>query len=298
MRSPITRIFVVCFALVAALGTLAACSPVTLINVLTPTAALERAVDIAYLPGTNERQRLDVYRPAKARDDAQPQPVVVFFYGGAWQEGSRSDYLFVADALTQRGYVVVVPDYRVYPQVKYPDFVNDGAAAVAWTRANISRYGGDPSRLFLMGHSAGAHIAALLALDPTYLDAQGLPRSTVKGLIGLAGAYDFLPLTEPNVITLFASEPKLALTQPIHYAPGLSRASLPVLLLHGAADKRVYPKNSVNLARELRAAGATVELELLPDMGHVDIIAKFTRLLRGDGKIVDRVDQFIRSHTG
>ena len=136
------------------------------------------------------------------------------------------------------------------------------------------------------------------ALPICYLDAQGLPRSTVKGLIGLAGAYDFLPLTEPNVIALFASEPKLALTQPIHYAPGQPRAALPVLLLHGAADKRVYPKNSINLARELRAAGATVELELLPDMGHVDIIAKFTRLLRGDGKIVDRVDQFIRSHAG
>lgn len=298
MRLPNTRIFVVCLALVAALGTLAACSPVTLINALTPNAAFSRTNDIAYLPGANDRHRLDIYRPTTAPADGKPQPVVVFFYGGAWQEGSRSDYLFVADALTQRGYVVVVPDYRVYPEVKYPGFLNDGAAAVAWTHANAARYGGDPSRLFLMGHSAGAHIAALLALDPSYLDAQGLPRTTVKGLIGLAGAYDFLPLTEPNVIALFASEPKLALTQPIHYAPGQPRAALPVLLLHGAADKRVYPKNSINLARELRAAGATVELELLPDMGHVDIIAKFTRLLRGDGKIVDRVDQFIRSHTG
>ena len=299
MRSPISRIFVVCVPLLATLGTLAACSPVTLINVLTPTAAFNRSVDIAYLPAANDRQRLDVYRPATAREDGRLRPVVVFFYGGAWQEGSRSDYLFVAEALTERGYVVVVPDYRVYPQVKYPDFLHDGAAAVAWTAANISRYGGDPTRMFLMGHSAGAHIAAMLALDPRFLDAQKLPRSSLKGLIGLAGPYDFLPLTEPNVIALFATESNLALTQPIHYVAANSSAStLPILLMHGDADTRVRPKNSINLARELRAAGARVELDLLPGFGHTDIIAKFTRLLRGDGKIVDRVDQFIRDNSG
>ena len=299
MRSPITRIFVVCVALLAVLSALAACSPLTLINVLTPTTAFNRSADIAYLPGANNRQRLDVYRPAKAREDVKPQPVVVFFYGGAWQEGSRGDYLFVAEALAQRGYVAVVPDYRVFPEVKYPDFLHDGAAAIAWTSANVDRYGGDPTRIFLMGHSAGAHIAAMLALDRSFLDAQKVPRISVKGLIGLAGAYDFLPLTEPNVIALFATEPNLMLTQPIHYVTAAPAAAMPpILLMHGDADTRVRPKNSINLARELKAAGANVELDLLPDVSHIDIIAKFTRLLRGDGKIVDRVDQFIRDHAG
>lgn len=302
MRLPISRIFVVFAALCAALGLIAACSPVTLINALTPTSAFKQTLDIGYTTGANARQRLDVYQPVAASATAvvgKPRPVVVFFYGGAWQEGSRGDYLFVAEALAQRGYVVVVPDYRVYPEVKYPDFLQDGAAAVAWTTANVDRYGGDPTRIFLMGHSAGAHIAAMLALDSRFLDAQKVSRSSVKGLIGLAGAYDFLPLTEPNVIALFATEANLMLTQPIHYvtaAPAAARP--PVLLLHGDADTRVRPKNSINLARELRAAGTRVELDLLPGLSHIDIIAKFTRLLRGDGKVVDRVDQFIRDNAG
>jgi acetyl esterase/lipase len=299
MRSPITRIIVVFAALCAALGLFAACSPVTLVNILTPTTAFNRSVNIAYLPGANDRQRLDIYRPSQAPADGKPQPVVVFFYGGAWQEGSRGDYLFVAEALAQRGYVVVVPDYRVFPEVKFPDFLHDGAAAVAWTSANINRFGGDPSRMFLMGHSAGAHIAAMLALDRSFLDAQNVPRTSVKGLIGLAGAYDFLPLTEPNVIALFATEPNLLRTQPIHYVTAAPATAMPpILLMHGDADTRVRPKNSINLARELRAAGARVELDLLPGLSHTDIIAKFTRLLRGDGKILDRVDQFIRDNAG
>ena len=281
------------------LGTLAACSPVTLINVLTPSFSYKKTTNIAYTSTGTVRQQLAVYQPTDAVVATKPRPVVVFFYGGAWQEGSRSDYLFVAEALTQRGYVVVVPDYRVYPEVKYPEFLYDGAAAVAWATNNADRYGGDRSRIFLMGHSSGAQIAAMLTLDSSLLDAQKVPRTAMKGLIGLAGPYDFLPLTEPNVIALFASEPNLALTQPIHYVSAATAQSTPpVLLLHGDADKRVYPKNSINLARELRGIGAKVELDLLPGLNHTDIIAKFTRLLRGDGKVVDRVDQFIRDNAG
>ncbi len=282
-----------------ALGTLAACAPVVLINALTPSSSYKKTTRVAYLPGSNPRQQLDVYQPTDPIFAAEARPVVVFFYGGAWQQGSRSDYLFVAEALTQRGYVVVLPDYRLYPEVKYPEFLHDGAAAVAWAAGNADRYGGDPSRIFLMGHSAGAHIAAMLALDSKFLDAQKVSRTSIKGLIGLAGPYDFLPLTEPNVIALFASEPRLALTQPIHYvSTATAKSTPPVLLLHGDDDKRVYPKNSINLARELRGVGAKVEFDLLPGLNHTDIIGKFTRLLRGDGRVVDRVDQFIRDNAG
>ncbi len=284
--------------LVAVIGALAACSPVLLINALTPTSGLTKTANVSYLPGNNLRQLLDVYQPASSSETTKARPVVIFFYGGAWQEGSRNDYLFVAEALTQRGYVVVIPDYRVYPEVMYPDFLRDGAAAVAWTAANVERFDGDRTRLFLMGHSAGAHIAAMLALDPSYLAAQKVPFTSIKGLIGLAGPYDFLPLTEPNVIALFATEKNLAMTQPISYVKLPNVASTPVLLLHGDADTRVRPKNSINLARELRAAGAKIEFDLLPDVSHTGIIAKFTRVLRGDGKIVDRVDNFIRDNAG
>jgi acetyl esterase/lipase len=282
----------------AAFATLVACSPVTLVNVITPSSGFKKTAAIAYAKSGNPRQKLDVYQPARASTSDQARPVVVFFYGGAWQEGARSDYLFVAEALTQRGYVVVVPDYRVYPEVRYPDFVHDGAAAVAWTAANIDSYGGDRTRVFLMGHSAGAHIAAMLALDGGYLAAQKVPRSAIRGLIGLAGPYDFLPLTEPNVIALFATEPNLKLTQPIHYATAAAEAKSlpPVLLMHGDDDTRVHPKNSINLARSLRVAGAKVELDMLPGVGHAQIIAKFTRVLRGDGKVLDRVDRFIRAN--
>ena len=292
-----TRLIVMSVIVLVALGTLAACAPVVLINALTPSSSYKKTSRVAYLPGSNSRQQLDVYQPTDRIFAAQSRPVVVFFYGGAWQEGSRSDYVFVAEALTQRGYVVVVPDYRVYPEVKYPEFLHDGAAAVAWAAGNADRHGGDRARIFLMGHSAGAHIAAMLALDHTFLDAQKVPRTSVKGLIGLAGPYDFLPLTEPNVIALFASEPNLELTQPIHYVSiATAKLTPPVLLLHGNDDKRVYPKNSINLARELRGIGAKVELDLLTGLNHTDIIGKFTRLLRGDGKVVDRVDQFIRDN--
>ena len=284
--------------LMAVLGALAACSPVRLVNALTPMSGLTKTASVPYLPGNNLRQLLDVYQPASSSETTKARPVVIFFYGGAWQEGSRDDYLFVAEALTQRGYVVVIPDYRVYPEVMYPDFLRDGAAAVAWTAANVERFDGDRTRLFLMGHSAGAHIAAMLALDPSYLAAQKVPFTSIKGLIGLAGPYDFLPLTEPNVIALFATEKNLAMTQPISYVKLPNVASTPVLLLHGDADTRVRPKNSINLARELRAAGAKIEFDLLPDVSHTGIIAKFTRVLRGDGKIVDRVDNFIRDNAG
>jgi acetyl esterase/lipase len=290
---------VVVLVAVGTLGTLAACAPATLLNALTPSFSFKKTANIAYTSGGNARQQLDVYQPTDSALVPNPRAVIVFFYGGAWQDGSRGDYLFVAEALTQRGYVVVVPDYRVYPEVKYPEFLRDGAAAVAWASNNADRYGGDRSRIFLMGHSSGAHIAAMLALDSTYLDAQKVPKTSLKGLIGLAGPYDFLPLTEPNVIALFSSEPNLALTQPIHYVPARATAATPpVLLLHGNNDQRVLPKNSINLARELRAIGVKVELDLLPGFSHTDIIAKFTRLLRGDGKVVDRVDQFIHDNAG
>ena len=294
-----TRVALASVLALIAFATLAACTPVTVINALTPSFSYKKTTDIAYTFTGNVRQCLDIYQPTDALAASKLRPVVVFFYGGAWQEGSRSDYLFVAEALTQRGYVVVVPDYRVYPEVKFPDFLYDGAAAVAWATNYADRYGGDRSRIFLMGHSSGAHIAAMLALDSAFLGAKEVPLTAVKGLIGLAGPYDFLPLTEPNVIALFASEPNLALTQPIHYAPSaIAKTTPPVLLLHGDDDKRVHPKNSINLARELRAVGVKVELDLLPGMNHTDIIAKFTRLLRGDGKVVDRVDQFIRNNAG
>lgn len=174
----------------AVLAAMAGCSGQALINGLTPSGGYSKTADLAY--GEQPRQRLDVYVP----EDAAPgAPVVLYFYGGRWEQGSKAGYKFLAQALTSRGFVAVIADYRLYPQVKFPAFVEDGARAVAWVREHAGDYGADPNKLVLMGHSAGAHIAAMLTLDEQYLAAVGgTPKTWLAGTIGLAGPYDFLPL--------------------------------------------------------------------------------------------------------
>ena len=178
---------------------LAACSPVKLLNAAIPSSGYKKTGAIAY--GTDPRQELDVYVPAAPA--AATRPVVVFFYGGSWQNGDRANYLFVAQALTSRGYVAVLPDYRTYPETAFPGFVDDAAAAVRWTRDHAHEFGGDPARLFVMGHSAGAHLAALIATDPRYLAAQAMSKADLRGMIGLAGPYDFLPIKDRTLLDVF-----------------------------------------------------------------------------------------------
>lgn len=192
--------FLVLLALAAVLA-LSGCSPLRLLNGVIPHDGFERQAGIAY--GEGERRRLDVYVPKGA--GPAPRPVIVFFYGGSWKGGDRANYLFVAEALTARGFVVVIPDYRVYPEVRYPGFVEDGAKAVAWTRREIARFHGDASRLYVMGHSAGSLIAAMLAYNDRFLKAEGMERSDIRGLIGLAGPYDFKPV-EPDIEAILSGK--------------------------------------------------------------------------------------------
>ena len=177
---------------------LTGCSPASPLNFLAWLHGVEITRSIAY--GEGARRTLDVYRPSAAA----AAPVVVFFYGGSWQSGHKEMYLFVAAALARRGYVIVVPDYRVYPEVRYPDFLDDGARAVRWAKDNAARFGGDPQKLFVMGHSAGAYIAAMLALDGRWLQKVDLaPDRDIAGLIGISGPYDFLPLSDGTLKTIF-----------------------------------------------------------------------------------------------
>ena len=276
-------------ALLIVLLALAGCSPVGLLNTFVPQGELERHAGIPY--GAAPRQRLDVYLPRRAAA-SPPPPVIVFFYGGSWRGGSRDSYLFVAEALTSQGFVVVVPDYRVYPEVRYPGFVEDGAAAVAWTRREIARHGGDPSRIFLMGHSAGAHIAAMLAYDEEFLAREGLSRRDVAGLIGLAGPYDFLPLTDPKLQAVFSSEPALDRTQPIRYVRGGEPASL---LVTGEGDTTVNPANTTRLAARLREVGSVVEERRFESLNHYTLLARLASPLRSD-ELVETVARFVRGH--
>lgn len=251
------------FPLLASLA--GGCSPASLLNA-TVTRDGYRRETLAY--GPTARQTLDVYRPERAA--ARPC-TVVFFYGGSWDSGNKEDYLFVGQSLADAGHTAIIPDYRVYPEVRFPTFIEDAAAAVRWAG---DRNEGRP--LVLMGHSAGAHIAFMLATDTPYLTRAGGDRSALAGAIGLAGPYDFLPLTSRRLVEIFGSRDNPA-TQPITFA----RAPLPPsLLIHGLDDRTVRPRNSERLAAAWQAAGDRVDLKLYDGVDHVDVVAAMAGLLR------------------
>lgn len=269
----------------------AGCTPADPLNLLAPRGSWDRT-SLPYADGV--RHTLDVYRPRAAKDAHQSAPVVVFFYGGNWQGGQRDMYLFLAASLAARGYVTVVPDYRIYPPARFPAFLEDGAQAVLWAKRNAARFGGDPGRLFLMGHSAGAHIAAMLTLDGQWLREVGLEsRRDIAGLIGIAGPYDFLPLRDPTLQTIFAG-PDLNRTQPISFVTG---GEPPALLVTGAADQTVRPGNTTRLAARLRAAGGVVTEIVYPRIGHTTIIGAFAPVLRFLAPVLSDVDDFV-AHAG
>jgi acetyl esterase/lipase len=262
------------------LSLLGSCSPATLLGRLQPAAEGGEVRDVAYAPGP--RHALDIYVPAKGE---RPPPVVVFFYGGGWKSGDRAMYRFVGRSLAACGALTFIPDYRVWPETGFPRFLQDSAAAVAYAQREAPRYGGDVSRFFLMGHSAGAYIAAMLALDPQWLMADGVdPRTALTGVIGLAGPYDFLPLQDPVLEQIFA--PVGPRTQPITFA---ANARAPLLLIAGASDTTVYPANTMRLAARVREAGGTASTIIYPGIGHIGLVAalapslSFLAPVRADG---------------
>ena len=279
------------FSLVAAaiIIVLAGCSPLPLLNAVIPSRGYTQTADLPY--GNLARQKLDVYVPANGGSGTKP--VVVFFYGGSWDSGDKNDYRFAAEALTSQGFVTVLPDYRIYPEVLFPDFLDDGASAARWVKDNIARFGGDPQRIYLMGHSAGAHIAAMLTLDIQYLAKVNLSPQDFRGMIGLAGPYDFLPLKKQTLKTIFGPEPERWRSQPINYVTGKNP---PLLLLVGKQDTRVSPGNSERLAAKVGSKGGPVKLVEYPDYGHIELVLKLAAPLRGDGAILAAVAEFVRNN--
>lgn len=245
------------------------------------------ARDVRY--GASGR-RLDVYAPGAGSS----APVVIFFHGGGWETGAKEDDRFVAGALAGRGYVAIAPDYGLYPDVRYPAFLHDAAQAVAWTKENAARFGGDPKRIFLLGHSAGAYNAAMLALDRRWLGEAGLdPRRDLAGWIGLSGPYDFLPLRSAALKAIFGPPEDWPLTQPIAYATG---GGPPALLATGRDDRVVSPGNSLRLAERLRALGGEAEVVIYPNLSHQTILAALARPLRFLGPVFDDVARFVARH--
>ena len=219
--------------------------------------------------------------------------MIVFFYGGSWKAGNKKMYPFVAATLARHGAVVVVPDYRLYPQVRFPAFLADCADATAWTFAHLGQIGGDPDRVFLMGHSAGAYNAIMLALDPHYLAAAGTSRNLLAGAIGLAGPYDFKPLQEPDVSAVFGAIRNDPSGQVISFADAHAP---PLLLLAGTADMQVKPRNTTALAARLRQAGRQVEERLYPGVGHIGLVIALAPLFQGKAPVLADVDAFVAGH--
>lgn len=269
---------------------LPACSGADLLNSLVPDSGYRLLRDLAY--GDGPRRRLDLYVPEQ-RQDAGPVPLVVFFYGGGWESGSKDDYRFVGEALAARGYAVAIPDYRVYPQIRYPAFLEDAAAAVVWIRANAPATPADRP-VYLIGHSAGAYIAAMLTLDGRWLAAAGARVcDAIAATVGLAGPYDFLPLRSTTLMAIFGPEPSRPLTQPINHVDG---DEPPMLLVTGTDDTTVLPRNSRRLAARITAAGGRVERRDYDRIGHVALAASLARPLQGLSPALDDVDGFLRRH--
>jgi acetyl esterase/lipase len=284
MTSPSIRLPFVALAGLVSLA-LSACSPLSTFNAFVPKdgGASRVVTDAAF--GAHPRQRLDLYRPANARAGAA-LPVIVFLYGGSWNSGDKGGYAFAGQALASRGFLVAVPDYRLVPEVRFPSFLEDNASAVRWMIANAARHGGDPSRIVIVGHSAGAYNGAMLALDPRWL---GKDRASIRGFAGLAGPYDFLPLDGPVTRAAFGQEPHAASTQPINF---VSADDPPALLLHGAEDKTVFVRNSRALQARLAAARVKARVQVYPGLGHVGILTALARPFRGKAPVLNDVTSF------
>ncbi|MFC3301903.1 alpha/beta hydrolase [Parvularcula lutaonensis] len=244
---------------------LSACSGPAILNAVAPklSGQWERQTDIAY--GEIERQKLDVYMPTSEG----PHPVLVFIHGGSWEKGNKNDYPWLGRRFASEGYVTAVINYRLSPEFDYDDFMADVAKAVAYVHENASEWGGDPDRLFLAGHSAGAYNAVQVAVAPEFLEAEGTSPDIIDGVAGIAGPYSFLPLDSRVTKAAFGGADDLKATQPVNR---LTPDAPPMILLHGKDDDVVSPKNSTELARMLEGLGVEARSVLYDDIDHIEII--------------------------
>lgn len=267
----------------------AGCSSAVFLFANAPTAfgSFDRRSDLAY--GEDPRQRLDVYAPR----NAAKRPIVIFWYGGTWVKGSKANYRFVGAALAERGFVAVLPDYRLYPAVTFPAFCEDGAHALAWVEAHAQEFGGDPHRVVLMGHSAGAHMAAFIAFNHAFDEKAGADSKSIVGLVGLSGPYALVPDTD-ELHAIFPAPYTDADWQPVRF---VDAHSPPTLLLHGLADQEVYPKHTIELNEALLRNHVRVQMKLYPHGRHADTLAPFALLARHRSPAYEDSVAFIESVT-
>lgn len=251
------------------------------------SGAVQLAEGLAF--GT-QGQSLDVWAPEKREGR---YPVVVFWYGGGWAKGDRASYAFAGRALARAGFIVVVPDYRKVPDIRFPAFLDDGVEALAWVRDTIGEYGGDPERVAVMGHSAGAYQAVMLALDAERLKAGGVAPDFIKAGVGLSGPYDFYPFDSPRSIAAFSQWPQPAATQPITFA---RKDAPPLMLVTSDGDETVRARNADNLGAKLRALGATVTVKNYGPLDHEEVVMALSVPFRSKGPVLADSVAFLRQH--
>jgi acetyl esterase/lipase len=250
--------------------------------------SFERRANLAY--GAGDRQRLDVYVP----NGAQLEPIIVFWYGGGWERGDKANYRFVGATLAEAGYVAVLPDYRLYPEARFPAFVDDGAAALAWVVAHAREIGGDRGRIYVAGHSAGAHIAAMLAYDPARPEGVGVMPGGIRGFIGLSGPYALDP-NDATLDAIFAAPYAHADWQPVQRA---RIGAPPALLIHGEADDVVDVAHARRMAEKLDLLGVPVTLRTFPGRDHRDTVAAFAAPARNKLPVLREIARFIECPGG
>ncbi len=238
---------------------------------------------------------LDIYIPDSSKQQNNLLPVVIFFYGGCWggcPTFGKTYYQFVGQAISSKNFIAVIGDYRRFPEVRFQGIIQDSQQIVTWVKQNIDRYSGEPNHLFLMGHSSGAHLAAMLAVDKSQLNTETY--QSIKGFIGLAGAYDFLPLTESYQKTLFGPAEKYPESQPINFVTG---SEPPVLLLHGRRDTTTLPENSMNLSKKIKQSGGYSRLKLYKGMNHTDILSALALPFQETETVLSDISHFITEYS-
>jgi len=271
----------------AAGAAVAGCSGLQVVDALTSSQGYAVSRGLAY--GQSPRQTMDIYAP-HGDGALSLAPIVVFFYGGSWRRGAKEDYRFIGAFLARAGCVGVLADYRVFPEAGFPAFVEDCAAATVFARRVVAGFGGDPGRIFLMGHSAGAHMAALLALEPSYLAARGMDTRDVAGVVGISGPYDHDLGTVRWLAEVFPDERSRRESRVLDKARA---GAPPMFLANGTADTLVPPRNAVALAERLRALGNRVDLRLYDGVGHGDILAGFVPALAGASTLGSDIGNFL-----
>ena len=266
------------------------CTSVEVLNTLSATSSFKLTENIPF--GEGARRTLDIYQPTRL-NASEPAPVVVFFYGGSWNRGDKKDYAFIGHSLAAKGYVTVIPDYRLYPEVRYPDFLDDNAAALAWVYRNIGQYGATPKDLFVMGHSAGAYNASMMALDERWLQKQSLSPNIITAWVGISGPYDFLPIGTPDVQPVFFHPEYPKDSQPINYVTPTSK---PAFLATSIDDELIRPtRNTLGMAKRLEDNGVATVLKTYDSVDHISIIASVAWPLRFKSPLLADVHDFLQA---